>query len=297
MYENGYLVMRRDQTQAVFWYRKAALAGNVRAQTILDSLSQDGDGAKRNSAQTYDLLNEKADEASIGSGIVSEPKLEPKPVSKFDAAVDVISFLSLIVIGYLFEWKTKDLIWGLWLSSLCLGALAFIAQLILRPIFDNGKKAVMRVAILTLGVLKLAFYTFHYGGFHFIHSIFLGGWFPLDGAPHITEIFNIPVSEATPILMEIYKRVALTYWPVALFYILEQKTLLIKSAVFSNAGYKDERSFNNSVYKNVIKMHLLLFVFGFALNASEIDSFLLYAIVCTFYFFPFRELKPIFTKK
>lgn len=58
-------------------------------------------------------------------------------------------------------WRTGDLVWSLWLSSLVIG----IASLVL------GAK-----------VSAVPFFTVHFGLFHFVHSVFLLALFPPTGA-------------------------------------------------------------------------------------------------------------------
>lgn len=43
-------------------------------------------------------------------------------------------------------------------------------------------------------------------------------------------------------------------------------------------------------YKNVIRLHLLIFFFAFA-HFARLDNFLAYAVVSAVYFFPWRLLK------
>ena len=43
-------------------------------------------------------------------------------------------------------------------------------------------------------------------------------------------------------------------------------------------------------YKNVIRMHLLIFFFG-AAHYLKLDNFAVYAVVYAVYFFPWREFK------
>ena len=43
-------------------------------------------------------------------------------------------------------------------------------------------------------------------------------------------------------------------------------------------------------YKNVIRMHLLIFFFA-AAHFARLDNFLVYAVVYAAYFFPWRLLK------
>jgi hypothetical protein len=191
----------------------------------------------------------------------------------------VFSFLTMIVMGYLFDWKARDLIWGFWLSSLCLGLVVFVAKFIVWPL-SKAKNGNARVAALAGGGALLAIFTFHYGIFHFVHSAFLSKFFPIN---------------AKWPSMEMYEKIILTYWPIALITLWAAKDLFLRPGEPQKEG--KEKKFNPmSVYKNVVKTHFLIFALA-PFAVSSLDSFWVYAVVCVFYIFPYKELKSIWTKK
>jgi hypothetical protein len=91
-----------------------------------------------------------------------------------DAWPDALAFVLGLVIAGLAKWDTGDLIWSLWLSSLVVGY-----AMIVWAIFS---RAWGRVGEMLGGVFLLAFFTVHFGMFHFVHSMFLHQFFPLEGA-------------------------------------------------------------------------------------------------------------------
>ena len=186
-----------------------------------------------------------------------------------------ISFLAMIVIGYVFDWKARDLIWGLWLSSLCLGALVFVSQFIVWPLI-KAKGAIACLSALIGGGVMLVFFSAHYGMFHFIHSLFLSAFFPVEGMRFPAEDIKIVM----------YQGIVLTYWPVALITAWSQKNLFFTPGEDSN--FLDRTL---SAYKYVVKMHLMIFVLA-AFSAFKADSFPVYVVVCVFYFFPFKAFIP-----
>src|SRR3954470_5261777 len=99
---------------------------------------------------------------------------------------DAIAFLAGLGLAWSQRWNTTDLVWSLWLSSLVVGY-AMIVWQVSGPLRDvaagvvqdpdhspgavGGKLAV--IGILGAGtLLGLAFFTFHFGFFHYVHSAF-----------------------------------------------------------------------------------------------------------------------------
>jgi hypothetical protein len=145
------------------------------------------------------------------------------------------------------------------------------------------------------GLFLLAFFTFHFGMFHFVHSQFLGSFFPIDVAGQRRGWVGMPT----------YLEVVRRYWwflPPA---------FLAERAGFAPLSGPAERdrpapviaigareAVNQSQigggmmapYRNVVRMHLLIFFFAFA-HAVRLDNFAVYAVVYAVYFFPWRLVR------
>ena len=108
---------------------------------------------------------------------------------------DALAFAGGLAVAWFAGWQTTDLGWSLWLSS-CLVGYAVIVWSIFGPmVFIGGKvwqgradltaDAVAPAAIggtifLVGGLFMLAFFTVHFGMFHYVHSVFLNSFFPVD---------------------------------------------------------------------------------------------------------------------
>ena len=108
---------------------------------------------------------------------------------------DALAFAGGRAVAWLAGWATTDLVWSLWLSSLVVGY-AMIVWTIFGPVVYIGREALKYpgkfgerdarmaalggTAYLVGGLFLLAFFTFHFGMFHFVHSAFLSSFFPLD---------------------------------------------------------------------------------------------------------------------
>jgi hypothetical protein len=145
------------------------------------------------------------------------------------------------------------------------------------------------------GLFMLAFFTVHFGGFHYVHSQFLHGFFPLDGNP-------APDGRLVggPDYGEVFRR----YWTFL------PAAFLAERAGFARprAGAKDDLSVTVAAitarkaanarkggamlapYRNVVRMHFLIFFFAFA-HFAHVDNVLVYSVVYAAYFFPWRLLK------
>lgn len=126
-------------------------------------------------------------------------------------------------------------------------------------------------------VFMLAFFTVHFGGFHFVHSIFLNGFFPLTGETPFGK--NI---EGTFSLFFTFIEVSfLSYWP----FIITSATSRLGGIVNAVSGKKGDMFFEP--YKNVIKMHMMIFIIAF-MGGSGLQGYILYAAL-VLYFFPFSR--------
>jgi hypothetical protein len=192
------------------------------------------------------------------------------PASRWTAALpDLLALGYSLVLAWLLKWEVKDLVWGLWLSSFVVGYLTILLT-IFGPMIHLAKSGagsrVAGVAVLG-GLFMLAFFTVHFGMFHVVHSVFLNVFFPVEangprGFPGMTA----------------YGQVLISYWP-----------FVLGAAVSERANLRVALRTQNFMgpYKNVVRMHLLIFFFAGA-AAIKLDSFLIYSVVLCVYFFPFN---------
>ena len=116
-----------------------------------------------------------------------------------DVWPDALAFAAGLVMAWKFRWQTTDLVWSLWLASLLVGYAMIVWGIFgkgvfiavqswrEREMFRNEPKGPIMLAAgvaLLAGLGLLAFFTVHFGMFHFVHSVVLGLFFPvLPGAP------------------------------------------------------------------------------------------------------------------
>ena len=206
--------------------------------------------------------------------------------------------------------QTADLVWGLWLSSLVVGYAMILwaifgpGWMILRGVRKDWDqvaatpvKSVAGLGLITAGGLfVLAFFTVHFGGFHLGHSVFLKMFFPI--MPDAGR-WDFPG-------MDVYAEVVRRYWlfvPLAFmaeraaFRWPEQKKAMPADTSVTVEAIARRKARSNpdsggmmfAPYKNVVRLHLLIFFFAGA-HFMKWENFAVYAVVYAVYFFPWRLL-------
>ena len=216
---------------------------------------------------------------------------------------DALAFVGGLALAWFNEWQTKDLVWSLWLSSLVVGYAMIVwnifgpIRLRLQQVASEAASPAPQVALGSLylagGLFMLAFFTVHFGAFHFGHSFFLNIFFPVGGGK--SPGFPGPA---------LYWQVVRDYWPFVLVAAVAERqafsspipvvsagdTAVTKEAI---AARKPKFAVGENMmtpYQNVIRLHVLIFFFAFA-SFMKLENFLVYAVVYAVYFFPWRLVK------
>ena len=225
------------------------------------------------------------------------------PAGWASAWPDALAFLGGLALAWYGGWQTKDLVWSLWLSSLLVGY-AMIVWYIFDPARRVWAEATATQAPLAAksaigglffvgGLFLLAFFTVHFGGFHFVHSVFLNAFFPVTDTT--SPGFPGPA---------IYLKVFHDYWPFVLMAAVAERhafrrppaltpaeaTAVTTEAIARRKAGKLGGADMMAPYRNVIRLHVLIFFFAFA-SFVKLENFLVYGVVYAAYFFPWRLLK------
>jgi Family of unknown function (DUF6498) len=157
---------------------------------------------------------------------------------------------------------------------------------------DSNPRMLMTFwSILLIGALFfLAFFTVHFGGFHYVQSQILIWFFPLD-----------PVDTGRHALspgMSTYVEVARRYWPFLPSAFLAHRAAFLRKplslgrdvSLTSFASSNKLGDLFSEPYRNVLRMHVLIFFFFFA-HFAKLENFAVYAVVYAAYFFPWRLLR------
>jgi uncharacterized protein DUF6498 len=223
---------------------------------------------------------------------------------------DALAFVLGLGVAWMAGWTTTDLVWSLWLSSLVVGY-STIVWTIVRPGVDivrgaSRDRALIHQAVtayrgatvagigilLFIGLFTLTFFTIHFGGFHYVHSQFLYMFFPLDGGD---------AGRVATAGMSTYVEVVRRYWLFLPSAFLAERAGFLRQpqpttddlavtpmAIAARKAANARRSgAMMAPYRNVMRMHGLIFFFALA-HFAHVDSFIVYAVVYAVYFFPWR---------
>jgi len=216
-----------------------------------------------------------------------------------EAWPDLLAFAAGLAVAWQLAWETTDLVWSLWLSSLLVGYAMIVWDIfgpavgIVREARANGGSALAQAGLGAVffggGLFLLAFFTVHFGMFHFVHSVFLSQFFP------VTAHKGFPGSA---VYVEVFRR----YWYFVPLAALAERQAFKRPAVpvpdtsVKAVDVNRRRSQWGggsglmAPYKNVVRMHVLIFFFAFA-HFAKLENFWIYAVVYAAYFFPWRLVK------
>ena len=234
------------------------------------------------------------------------PLQAPRTADKnwLSALPDAVAFVLGLAVARWAGWNTGDLIWSLWLSSLVVGY-STIVWIIGRPAvaiatvvwrsrtdpLSNPRTVVLLLAlILFIAALVLAFFTVHFGGFHYVHSQLLLHFFPINAPGDVSRGWA-----GKAIYLEIFRR----YWIFLPAAFISHRAAFMRRPlevdhdrllqIFAGPDNKN-RDFFAEPYRNVLRMHALIFFF-FLAHFMGLENFAVYSVIYVVYFFPWRLVR------
>ncbi len=205
---------------------------------------------------------------------------------------DALAFALGLGLAWSAGWKTADLVWSLWLSSLTVGYATIVWGALQPAVMQFREGATGCGAAAIAGALGLiAFFTAHFGMFHAGHAALLNQFFPLIPGQHRDFVDFGPLAEVVrrygwfvPVAL-LAERQAFRLPAVP----REPPAMSVKAADI--AARKARQAIGSTMmfrpYVNVVRLHLLIFLFA-AVHFARLDSFAIYAVVYAVYFFPWR---------
>ncbi|MDF1740162.1 MAG: DUF6498-containing protein [Verrucomicrobiales bacterium] len=218
-----------------------------------------------------------------------------------------------LALAYFLKWETTDLVWSLWLTSLVVGYATILATAVgagwvgvvitRQPEFDPSLRFVAILGGLGFGLFYVGFFSLHFCGFHAGHSVFLNSFFPVEGIPK--DGFGNAFMNPLLLWKQVFQYLIVPYGAFLIpAFIVERKHLMapfIGGSRIMSGGLegikkmkkKDANGLGAGMmrpYVNVIRMHILIFFFA-ACQFLKVDSFMIYIVVSTVYFFPWSDLR------
>ncbi|MCU0863614.1 MAG: DUF6498-containing protein [Planctomycetes bacterium] len=206
-----------------------------------------------------------------------------------DFVLDAAGFCLGLGIAWWLGWQTRDLVWSLWLSSLVIGYATLVLAIVRVGRDDPSTRG---AGGFVAKLFLLGFFTLHFGGFHFVHSLFLNIFFPVrvDGAGSMFGVSAGPGGGGRgflPFLPDYGAVVRNGWWWLIAAAIAERRSLWPPMSESGPANV-------HGPYASVFRMHLLLFFFA-AMYFAGLDGILVYAIVYALYFWPWRRTLSVAT--
>jgi hypothetical protein len=217
---------------------------------------------------------------------------------------DALAFVVGLAVAAWAGWTATDLVWSLWLSSLVVGYATIVCSIAIPAVVfstlayrernnpANSSRDLSIILAITLGgaAFLLAFFTVHFGGFHFVQAGLFLHFFPID----VPGVAN-PEMGGKAVYLEIVRR----YWFVLPSAFLSHRAAFMRTPITLDP----ERFFKSFIgdgtgpkhfflepYRNVLRMHGLIFFFGFA-HFAGLENFAVYTVIYAVYFFPWRLVR------
>lgn len=188
-----------------------------------------------------------------------------------------------------------------------LGAGAYIG---LRTVMHKDYKKERRIPMIiggaAFGLFFLSFFSFHFGGFHAGHSIFLQSFFPIEGVPAAgfeRAFINPPL-----LWVMVFRHLINPYGLFLIPTIIVERHLIFQPVIRAVRSLHDGSDHSEDgktrlfilskhpigdamfrPYINVVRMHILIFFFAFS-AIMQVETFVIYATVYFVYFFPWSEI-------
>lgn len=182
--------------------------------------------------------------------------------------LELVALAVAVICVIVFQWQARDVIWGLWICSLTFGYATLVTTIVSSVVRSPAEA---RIVTALGGLFMLAFFSVHFGMFHFVHGVFLNTFFPLVG------------DRGFPNPLQIFSAALLAYWPLVLTTFISRFHELRQCV-----GLMDNPSAMMKPYVNVIRMHILIFVFA-GLHAANLGQLAIFPVLA-FYFVPWRKL-------
>ena len=219
------------------------------------------------------------------------------------AVPDVVAFVVGLAAARWAGWTTTDVIWSMWLSSFVVGYATILwgigspsvglAILVWKTRHDPGstpRERLIEWALILFGAsFMLAFFTVHFGGFHYGDAELLFSFLPVRGHGMTHADWGDKA-----VYLEILRR----YWIFLPSAFLSHRAVFLRTPLTfdrnrlksSFAGSGNKGGVFGEPYMNVLRMHCVI-IFCCFVNFVGLENFFIYTIVYSVYFFPWRLVR------
>jgi hypothetical protein len=231
-------------------------------------------------------MSEKSEEELESMNRQADVVTLENPSAGSNTLSEVAVFVGTLALAYWSGWTTKDMIWSLWLSSLCFGYLS-VASTGVRRTVRPGLNAVERSFSFAGMIGSLFALSIHFGPFHYIYAAILDLLMPLMAHPDRVYIGKLTWKGG--MMFSFWETLAIAiarYWPVAAMNIWRDRSILLSD---------DAAKKNLNPYKAILRLHFLVMGLGMCYGLG-LDSFPVFALVFTALYSPATIWKKIFRR-
>lgn len=190
-------------------------------------------------------------------------------------SLDLGAFAIGLMATWALGWSTRDLLWGLWISSLVSGTVFFLRGTLKNARVESAVELILGGITVLFG---LGFFLAHFGFFHFIQGSILDLLIPLEPDPGRVYVGKLTWKGVRDFSFFHSIGVAIwRYWALILATVLHQ--------FFSPAPNLKSENESFKPYYFVLKLHFVMFFLA-GFYAFGLESFPVYALVLLFFFTP-----------
>ena len=198
--------------------------------------------------------------------------------------IDMLAFFGSLSLTFFLGWSSKDLLWGLWLTSF-LGGIAYTTWcLVIRKLLTQ-ESAPQRIFMAAAGLIGVAFFSVHFGMFHYVYASMLDLPWPLRNDPGRVYVGHLTWSGVSNFsFFETLLLAIQNYWMLAFINIGRDHASLFRF---------DAKYDNSQAYTKVLKLHFVMMLMVF-LNFLGLESFALFVIFFLILYAPNSLWKTLF---
>ena len=187
-------------------------------------------------------------------------------------------FLLGLGLAWLNDWRLHDVIWGFWITSLAVGYLMIIGILVHQARHQRRDLEMSAGQAWGGALFLLAFFSFHFGFFHWGHAQFL------------TAFLDWP--DGSQFSWRLVPEILARYWPIVVAGLLFRLSNMREYAQqpFEHLSRKQDvgRAAGDAMmlpYAGVIRLHLAIFGL-FAAAMIGLPDLLMFALAYAWFFLP-----------
>lgn len=204
--------------------------------------------------------------------------MNAQPRSVPSILLSAVLFIFGLGAAWLGDWRLHDVIWGFWITSLAVGYLMILGVLVHQARHQVRDLDMTPAQAWGGALFLLAFFTFHFGFFHWGHAQFL------------TAFLDWP--DTSEFSIQLVPQIFASYWPIVLAGLLFRLPDLraYVGRRFEDLSRKQDvgKAAGDAMrlpYAGVVRLHLAIFGL-FGLTLLSLPELVMFALAYAWFFLP-----------